>query len=228
MLILKKLIIQGWPKDFKECPLLVRSYWNFRDELLIVDGVVVKGTCIVIPTKLCPELLSLLHDDSHLGTDKCIQRAKGSVYWPNISDDIKAIVNKCEKCLANCCRNQKEPFIPFEIPIIAWKTVSKDLFKFQDQTYMVVVDLFSHFPVVRQLHGETTKLILNAFKGLFSDFGIPKVIISDNGPCYKSEEFHSFCAKFDIVHQTGASYNHLANSITEHAIQTIKHLMVKN
>ena len=53
-----------------------------------------------------------------------------------------------------------------------------------------------------------------------------QVIISDNGPCYKSEEFHTFCAKFDIVHQTGASYK--ANSIAKGAIQTIKHLMIKN
>ena len=31
VLILKKLIIQGWPKDTKQCPAPVRSYWNFRD-----------------------------------------------------------------------------------------------------------------------------------------------------------------------------------------------------
>ena len=51
MLILKKLIIQDWPKDIKECPLPIHSFWNFRDELSTVDGIVVKGTCIVIPTK---------------------------------------------------------------------------------------------------------------------------------------------------------------------------------
>ena len=65
-------------------------------------------------------------------------------------------------------------------------------------------------------------------KGVFSNFGIPKVIVSDNGPCYKSQEFHSFCAKFDIVHQTGASYNYQANSNIECAIQTIKYLMIEN
>ena len=87
---------------------------------------------------------------------------------------------------------------------------------------MVVIDIFSHFPVVSQLHGESMKLVLNALKDVFSDLGIPEVIISDNGPCYKSKEFHTFCAKFDIVHQTRASYNHQANSVAQHAIQTIK------
>ena len=80
MLMLKELIIQGWPKDIKQCPLLVRSFWNFRDKLSIIDGVIVKGMRIIIPVKFKPELLSILHYDSHLGIDKCIQRAKGSIY----------------------------------------------------------------------------------------------------------------------------------------------------
>ena len=48
------------------------------------------------------------------------------------------------------------------------------------------------------------------------------------GPCYKSQEFNSFCARFEINHITGASYNHQANTIAELMIQTIKQLMVKN
>ena len=95
----------------------LHSYWNFRDESSLLDGVIVKGKRIVIPMKFRPELLSLLQDYSHLGRDKCIQRVKGSVYWPSISDDIKALVNKCEKCMSNCCCNQKEPHIPFDIPL---------------------------------------------------------------------------------------------------------------
>ena len=167
-----------------------------------------KGNHIVIITKFQPELLSLLHDDSHLGIDKCIQRAKSSVYWPNISEDIKTIVNKCEKCLPNCHHNQKEPYIPFDIPIVAWKTITTDLFVFQDKTYIVVVDLFSRFPVIRQLHGESIQLVLDALKNVISNFGMPENIISDNGPCYKSQEFNDFCRRFEINHITGASYNH--------------------
>ena len=96
------------------------------------------------------------------------------------------------------------------------------------KTYILIIDLFSRFPVVRQLCGESIKLVLDALKDVFSDFGIPETIIIDNGPCYKSQEFRDFCAKFKISHITGASYNHQANSIAEHMIQTIKQLMVKN
>ena len=51
MLMLKKLILQGWLRDIKECPTPVKSLWNFRDELSIIDGIVVKGNRIVIPMK---------------------------------------------------------------------------------------------------------------------------------------------------------------------------------
>ena len=94
--------------------------------------------------------------------------------------------------------------------------------------YILIIDLFSHFPVVRQLRGESTKLVLDALKDIFSDFGIPKSIISNNGPCYRSQEFSKFCSRFEIKHITGAAYNHQANAIAERSIQTVKHLMTKN
>ena len=118
--------------------------------------------------------------------------------------------------------------MPIDIQIVAWKTVTTDLFVFQDETYILIIDLFSHFSIVRQLCGESTKLVLYALKDVFSDFGIPESITSDSGPCYKSQEFNTFCAKFEINHITGASYNHQANSIAECMIETIKQLMVKN
>ena len=111
---------------------------------------------------------------------------------------------------------------------MAWMTVTTDLFVFQDETFILIIDLFSHFSVVRQLRGENTKLVLDALKDVFSAFGIPEPITSDNGLCYKSQEFNTFCAKFEINHITGGSYNHQANSIAECMIQTIKQLMVKN
>ena len=51
MLMLKELIILCWPKDIKQYPLPLHSFWNFRDELSIIDGIVVKGNCILILIK---------------------------------------------------------------------------------------------------------------------------------------------------------------------------------
>ena len=106
--------------------------------------------------------------------------------------------------------------------------VASDLFVFNDKTFILVVDLFSRFPVIRKLAGESTHVVLEAIKDIFSNFGIAETIITDNGPCYKSQEFSNFCEKFEVEHITGSAYNHQVNAIAERNIQTIKNLMVKN
>ena len=41
--------------------------------------------------------------------------------------------------------------------------------------------------------------VINALKGIYCDFGLPKTIITDNGPCFKATEFHEFHAKLGVV-----------------------------
>ena len=49
--ILKHTIMQGWPKTIKQVPPELQPYWTFREELTIEDGLILKGTRIVIPSK---------------------------------------------------------------------------------------------------------------------------------------------------------------------------------
>ena len=49
--LLKHTITQGWPSNIKEVPSVIPSYWTFREELTIEDGIILKGTRIIIPAK---------------------------------------------------------------------------------------------------------------------------------------------------------------------------------
>ena len=42
--ILKDIIQQGWPKTIKEVPQEIQKYWTFHEELMIEDGLILKGT----------------------------------------------------------------------------------------------------------------------------------------------------------------------------------------
>jgi hypothetical protein len=53
---LVQVIQQGWP-DKKNCPAAVQEYFNHRDELTIMDGIVFKGEKIVVPPSLRKEML---------------------------------------------------------------------------------------------------------------------------------------------------------------------------
>ena len=49
--LLKYTIMSGWPSTMKEIPQVLQLYWTFHDELTIEDGLILKGTRIVIPSK---------------------------------------------------------------------------------------------------------------------------------------------------------------------------------
>ena len=68
-----------------------------------------------------------------------------------------------------------------------------------DHSFLLVVDMTSQLPVVRILNNETCRSVLNALKGIYCDFGLPKRILSDNGPCFKAEEFVNFHTKLGVT-----------------------------
>ena len=49
---LMEYFLQGWPESKIQPPQDIRTYWLFRDNMAVIDGVVVKGRHIVIPEAL--------------------------------------------------------------------------------------------------------------------------------------------------------------------------------
>ena len=60
--LLKHTIMQGWPSSIKQVPPVLQPYWTFREELTVEDGLILKGTRIVIPNKKHEAILKLIHD----------------------------------------------------------------------------------------------------------------------------------------------------------------------
>ena len=72
----KEFCQMGWPKRNVEGHL--KSFQKVKDELRKR-----KGQRLVIPTVIRQEILSRIHL-GHQGINKCLQRAKCSVWWPGI------------------------------------------------------------------------------------------------------------------------------------------------
>ena len=72
----------------------LHPYWNFRDELSVKDGLVTKSSRLLIPSTLRWKTLEQIHE-GHQGIEKCKLKARESVFWPGISDDIWEAVEKC-------------------------------------------------------------------------------------------------------------------------------------
>ena len=79
LVTLKNMIIKEWLNMRDSCPQILRKYWTYRDELSILDGLVLKGVRIVIPEQCKNEVLEKLHE-GHFGIERTKLRARDTVY----------------------------------------------------------------------------------------------------------------------------------------------------
>ena len=62
------IIITGWADSRDELHLNLQPYWSYRDELAVIDGIILKGKCIIIPNSLREQVLNQLHTN-HMGIE---------------------------------------------------------------------------------------------------------------------------------------------------------------
>ena len=227
MQLLSKVIHEGWPNDRSECPKQLLDFWNFRDEMSVIDGVALKGSKILIPKELRPLMLDKVHD-SHLGVEKCTQRAREVLFWPSMTADIRSKVLQCPICIEHRCSNPKEPLQPSKIPDRPWQVCATDLFHWNNADYVLLVDAYSKYFEVSQITSTKASTVIDKLKSYFSRHGIPEVLHSDNGPCYSAESFELFAKQYDFSHVTSSPGHASGNGLAEITVKTIKSLFTKS
>lgn len=120
--LLKHTILNGWPECRRDCPPQIIEFWNHRDELSVTNGILLKGTKVLIPCSLRAKILECIHI-GHMRIEKSLQRAHTSVFWPKISSDITELVSNCNVCLKHRYSNPKQPLQPHPVPDYPWQVV---------------------------------------------------------------------------------------------------------
>ena len=223
---LKQLIMEGWPSVRKLVPVRALPYWTVREMLTVDDGLVYYGNRLVVPQVKRNEVVEKLHK-AHQGVTKTMLTARRCVYWPGM---VRHIQDKCLSC-KSCCeagqRNKKEPMIGIPVPEHPFEVVGSDIFYFKGCEYLILVDYFSKFPLVYELSNTRTGTVIDRLKLVFSEYGIPRKIISDNGPQYTSFEFAEFCKRLGVEHRTSSPMHQQANGQAERLVDVVKSTMSK-
>ena len=135
--LLKHTITKGLPSTIKEVPSVLQSYWTFREELTIEDGIILKGRRIDMHAKKCEAILKLIHE-CHLDLNKCKLQATETVYWPGLNNQLEKLILNCELCLKysqSKCKQKPTMSLGWKIPLHHWTKLATDLFHFEGASY---------------------------------------------------------------------------------------------
>ena len=229
LVLLKHDITNGWPNSIKEVPHKIQVYWIFREELTIEDALVLKGTRIVIPKSKHKQVLTMIHK-GHLDLGKCKLQCKYTVYWPGINEQLEKLVQNCKLCLKYSKAKSKQPAnmsLGQEILIHPWMKIVTDIFHFDGDSYLLIVNYMSRFPVVCKLTSTTAQQVVSQMKLIFSEYGWPETIGPDNRPYYSVKAFMKLITDYSVNHITHFPHYPQSNGLAEKYVQIVKYLFYK-
>ncbi|KAL9983139.1 hypothetical protein ACROYT_G005271 [Oculina patagonica] len=223
---LKTTVKSGWLEKKSQVDPELPEYWNIKEEISVCADLIMRSDKLIVPISLRDEMLRVIHS-SHLGIEKCKRRARDILFLPGMNQQIADVVSKCNTC--NMYRNSqaKEPLKSHELPERPWQKIAVDLFELDEQEYVVMVDYYSKFFEVSHLPNSKSKTVINHIKLQFARYGIPEVIVSDNGYEFSSHEFAEFANEYGFKHITSSPRYPQSNGLAERAVQTAKNLMKK-
>ncbi|XP_035829235.1 uncharacterized protein K02A2.6 [Aplysia californica] len=102
-----------------------------------------------------------------------------------------------------------------------------DLFEWKGHDYLLIVDYFSRWIEIVLLRKTTSSTVVEHSKSIFAKYGIPEIVISDNGPQFASCEFANFAETYGFEHKTSSPKHPQGNGEAERAVQTVKNLLRK-
>lgn len=216
----------GWPTNKRETDINVRDYWKVHEELHVIDGILFRNNQVVIPTTIREEMLRRIHE-GHLGVDKCQQRARDVMWWPGMGAAIERTVLGCDTCQRHRPANPRQPLAPHPVPELPWQVLATDIFELSGKQHLLVVDYYSKFVEIALLPNLQSATVIAVLKNMFSRFGIPQKVVSDNGTQFSSQEFKTFSEKWGFMHVTSSPLYPQSNGLAERNVRTIKALLTK-
>ena len=232
-------------QETKANPILRRAYqytlsgWNWKshmdprlqpysrrsDELSVEENCLLWGTRVIIPQRLQSRVLADLHEN-HLGSNRMKALARSYIWWPSLDMTLEELCKKCEVCQSQ--RNKPPAGIPhpWMYPTAPWERVHTDFAELEGQHYLIMINAYSKWLEVHEMGTSTTaSRTIEVMRRVFTFHGIPRQLVTDNGPQFRSVEFQEFMKGNGVKHQLTPPYHPSSNGQAERAVQIFKRSM---
>ena len=220
-----EFVQRGWPDSTEE---QLKPFSSRKDDLSVLKGCLLWGSRVVVPEAGREAVLTELHV-GHPGMSKMKALSRMYVWWPGLDQDIEKAVKMCNDCQENKGNTPGVPLQPWSWPSQPWSRIHIDYAgPFLGTMFLIVVDACTKWIEAIPTASATSSATIEILKTIFARFGLPELVVSDNGQCFVSEEFKSFLSTNGIKQLTSAPYHPSSNGLAERAVQVVKAGLKKN
>ena len=212
---------RGWP-DNNTGGADLSPFFTRRAELSLQDGCILWGSRVIVPSQHRKAVLEELHE-AHPGMTRMKGLARMFVWWPGIDGDIERTVRLCRECQTSLSSPPLAPLQPWKWPTRPWSRLHIDYAgPMYGKMCLIIVDAHSKWIEAAFVPSATSAATIELLRNSFARFGLPSSVVTDNAPCFVSEEIELFFKQNGIRHPTSLPYHPASNGLVERAVQTIK------
>lgn len=214
----------GWPERVDK---FFQSIYSQHHDIEEIDGCLLFQDRVIIPTSLQRKVLENLHVN-HKGIIKMKQEARRSIYWFGINADIESFARNCEVCAKTSVAPKEKYISEWTATTRPFSRIHADFFYFERRTFLLVVDSFSKWlEIIWMKYGTDSDKVLKEFVGFFARFGLPDVLVTDNGPPFNSKNFTTFLERQGIQVFKSPPYHPQSNGQAERLVRVSKDVLRK-
>lgn len=218
-----RYVMFGWPNQV-EGDLV--PFHRRRNELSIDQGCLLWGLRVVIPHSLRNRVLEDVHRD-HIGVVRMKMLARSYWWFPDMDKALENIARSCDTCALHGSMPKAAPTVHWPLCDRPWERVHIDFGTLQGKDFLVLFDVYSKWMEVAVMTTTTAAQTIQVLRGWFARFGVPREVVSDNGPQFTSDEFETFLRNNGIKHTLTPPYSPQTNGSAERAVQTVKGCLKK-
>ncbi|KAK9687374.1 Integrase zinc binding domain [Popillia japonica] len=166
----------------------------------------------------------------HPGFHKTYRRIKDTYYWPSMKADIRKYVKNCQSCQINktnfkptrqpmeITSTSDKPFDRLAIDVVGPLPITEEGNRF----IITAQDDLTKYSFATPVPNHESKTIAKTLTHIFTYFGIPKTILSDQGPDFMSQLIKDLSTLFKTHHISTTPYHPQTNGALERSHLTLK------
>ena len=229
---------QSHPMDDRTASRETKSLWIRRDRLQVSSSGVLSIRLPVnkrtLAVTVCPgdrrkAVIEAMHQQAHLGFNKTLAAVRQRWFWPGMTGDIRRLIANCTNCQQAKVGKHRH-FHPNNHLNAGrpWQIVAVDLCgPFPETTrgntqILVLADHFTRwYDAIPIADGRACTVAKVLDERVFSYFGIPETLHSDQGAQFQSQLLKECCRLWNCEKTKSAPYHPQGNSIVERLNRTL-------